>query len=74
MQLTDLRFSVFLQKELERYGFETVEDMVHLPNSQILSIPGMGGSAYRRLAAAMGREAFVKCCRSSGRPKKDTNM
>jgi hypothetical protein len=72
MQLTDLRFSVSLLEELERYGFETVEDMAHLQNSEILSIPGMGGAAYRRLASAMGREAFAKCCRSAGRPKSRT--
>lgn len=74
MRLADLKYSVTLLAELERHGFQSVEDMLHVPNSQILSIPGMGGSAYRRLATAMGREAYVKCCRIAGRPRKSSNM
>ena len=71
MRLTDLKLAPSLLAELQKHGFETVEEMVHLTNSHILRIPGMGGAAYRRLAAAMGRDAYAKSHRPAGRPKKN---
>jgi hypothetical protein len=69
MRLADLNFPPSLLAELQQHGFDTVEQMSHLPNSYILRIPGMGGSWYRRLAAAMGREAYAKSARKLSRPK-----
>jgi hypothetical protein len=71
MKLTDLKFAPTLLAELEARGFRTVEEMADLSNAFILRIPGMGGAAYRRLAGAMGRDAYAKSCRPAGRPKKN---
>lgn len=60
MNLSELDLPEFLLKELERQGFMTTDDMLHLGNDAILKIPGMGRAPYRRLAAALGREPFSK--------------
>jgi hypothetical protein len=74
MKLTDLKFAPTLLAELEARGFRTVEEMADLSNAFILRIPGMGGAAYRRLAGAMGRDAYAKSCRPAGRPKKNRHV
>ena len=74
MRLADLKFAPTLLAELEAHGYRTVEEMSDLSNSHILRIPGMGGAAYRRLAAAMGRDAYTKSYRPAGRPKKKPDV
>ncbi|WP_132411869.1 hypothetical protein [Neorhizobium sp. S3-V5DH] len=54
--LSDLRIKPSLLAELKQLGFERAEDLQHLPSAEILRIPGMGGSDWRKIAAAMGRE------------------
>lgn len=61
--LSDLKMRPYMVLELSQHGYETVEDMAHLSSAEILRLPGMGGSDWRKLAAALGREPHSELSR-----------
>lgn len=61
--LSDIKMKPSTVFMLNQHGYETVEDMAHLPSVQILRLPCMGGSDWRKLAAALGREPFSELSR-----------
>jgi hypothetical protein len=59
-RISDIGLRPGLVAELNQRGFDRVADMIDMPNYEILRIPNMGGTCYRRLCAAMGREPHSK--------------
>lgn len=63
ISLSDLKLRPAALFMLNQHGYETVADLVHLSNPEILRLPGMGGSDWRKLAAALGREPYSQISR-----------
>ncbi len=61
--LADLKMRPSMVLELNQHGYEMVADMAHLSSVEILRLPGMGGSDWRKLAAALGREPHSELSR-----------
>ncbi|ASP92463.1 hypothetical protein [Sinorhizobium meliloti] len=55
-KLADLKLRPWLLRELNLTGYEVVGDLQHMPSAELLRIPGMGGSDWRKIAKALGRE------------------
>jgi DNA-directed RNA polymerase alpha subunit len=53
--LRDLDLGPIALAELEAHGFYRLDDLRHLTNVQILTLPNVGGKSYRRILAALGR-------------------
>lgn len=62
-QLSDIKMRPTTVLMLNQHGYETVEDLAHLSSAQILRLPCMGGSDWRKLAAALGREPHSELSR-----------
>lgn len=63
ISLSDLKLRPTTVFMLNQHGFETVADLAHLSSVEILRLPGMGGSDWRKLAAALGREPHSELSR-----------
>ncbi|WP_142795466.1 helix-hairpin-helix domain-containing protein [Xanthomonas perforans] len=63
ISLSDLKLRPTAVFMLNQHGFETVADVAHLSSAEILRLPGMGGSDWRKLAAALGREPHSELSR-----------
>lgn len=56
--LEDLKLRPGLVCELSARGYQTLNEMAHLSDRELLRIPGMGSTSFRRIAKALGREPF----------------
>lgn len=54
--LSDIKMKPTTVIMLNQHVYETLEEMAHLSSAEILRMPGMGGSDWRKLAAALDRE------------------
>lgn len=57
-KLEDLKLRPALVRELSAHGYDTVGDMAHVPDQQLLRIPGMGSADWRRVAKALDRDPW----------------
>nr|WP_090428143.1 hypothetical protein [Ensifer sp. OV372] len=57
-KLSDLNLPLWLLQELSRRGYKTAEDLKDVPCAELLRIPHMGGSVWRRICKAAGRERY----------------
>ncbi|CAN7713362.1 MULTISPECIES: helix-hairpin-helix domain-containing protein [Ensifer] len=54
-KLSDLRLrNPKLLGELKRRGFETVDDMKHVPTTDALRMKGMGAKSWQKICDALG--------------------
>ncbi|OWZ88885.1 hypothetical protein B9J07_35870 [Sinorhizobium sp. LM21] len=45
-----------LLAELERRGYESVDDMKHVPTTDALRMKGMGAKSWQKICDALGRD------------------
>lgn len=57
-KLEDLNLMPWLLAELHQLGYETAEDLKDVPSAELLRIPGLGGSVWRKICKAAGRELY----------------
>lgn len=57
-KLSDLKLRPWLLQELNILGYETAEDLKDVPSAELLRIPGLGGSVWRKICKAAGRERY----------------
>lgn len=57
--LHDLKLKPAILGSLKAQGFRHLDDLRSLTNLQLLLIPNMGGSSYKRILAALGRKPDV---------------
>ncbi|XUY30438.1 hypothetical protein RMR21_025820 (plasmid) [Agrobacterium sp. rho-8.1] len=61
--LSDIKMRPTTVFMLNQHGYETLADIAHLSSAEILRMPCMGGSDWRKLSAALGREPFSQLSR-----------
>lgn len=57
-KLSDLNLHPWLLQELRIFGFETAEDLKDVPSAELLQIPLLGRSVWRKICKAAGRELY----------------